>query len=57
MDYKKFHLKRLKNELLNRNKLSDSSSNDYKYLDIVKSAVEDPVVYETFRNNPGYKNI
>ncbi len=57
MDYKKFHLKRLKNELLNRNKLSDSSSNDYKYLDIVKSAVEDPVVYETFRNNPGYKDI
>ena len=44
MDYKKFHLKRLKNELLNRNKLSHSSSNDYKYLDIVKSAVEDPVV-------------
>ena len=57
MDYKKFHLKRLKNELLNRNKLSDSSSSDYEYLDVVRSAINDSEAYKSFRSNPGYKDI
>ena len=57
MDYKKFHLKRLKNELISNNKLSDSSSSHYKYLDVVQSAITDPEVYKTFRSNPGYKDI
>ena len=57
MNYKKFHLRRLKNELLNNNSLSDSSSSDYKYLDVVRSAISNPEVYEKFRSNPGYKDI
>mgnify|MGYP001157103995 FL=1 len=57
MNYKKFHLRRLKNELLNSNSSSDSSSSDYKYLDVVRSAINNPEVYEKFRSNPGYKDI
>lgn len=57
MQYKKFHLKRLYKELKTNSDFSDSSSNEYKYLNVVNQAINDSKVFENFRSNPGYRDI
>ena len=57
MKYKKFHLKRLLNELQNRFKESDSSSDQYNYIDIVEEAVASETSFNIFRSDQRYKDI
>ena len=57
MQYKKYHFNRLLKEFKNRLKGSDSSLEEYKYLDIVEQAVKDEATFKIFRSIPGYKDI
>ena len=56
MQNKKYHLKRLKKELLSQSSKSDSD-NTYGYKDIVIDAVNDQDTFSNFRNNQQYKEI
>jgi len=56
MQNKKYHLKRLKNELLSQSLKSDSE-NTYGYTEIVTAAVNDEDTFSNFRNNQQYKEI
>ena len=56
MQNKKYHLKRLKNELLSQSLKSDSD-NTYGYTEIVTAAVNDEDTFSNFRNNQQYKEI
>ena len=49
MQNKKYHLKRLKKELLSQSSKSDSD-NTYGYKDIVIDAVNDQDIFSNFRN-------
>ena len=57
MQYKKYHLNRLFREFKNRLKDSDSSLDEYNYLDIVERAVKDEATFTIFRSIPGYRDI
>ena len=48
MQYKKYHFNRLLKEFKNRLKGSDSSLEEYKYLDIVEQAVKDNAIFKIF---------
>ena len=56
MQNKKYHLKRLKKELLSQSSKSDSD-NTYGYTEIVTAAVNDEDTFSNFRNNQQYKEI
>lgn len=56
MKYKKFHLKRLLNELKTDNYLSESSLNK-NYLNFVREANLNQEVYDSFRNSQKYKEV
>jgi len=50
MQNKKYHLKRLKKELLSKS-LNSDSDNTHGYTEIVTDAVNDEDIFFSFRNN------
>ena len=57
MKYKKFHFKRLIRELKYGSRNSESSTEEFQYVDIVKKAVEDDEIFKNFRSEKSYKDI
>ena len=56
MQNKKYHLKRLKNELLSQSLKSDSD-NTYGYTEIVTAAVNDEDTFSNFRVLPKFTTM
>ena len=57
MKYKKYHFKRLLKEFKNSLKGSDSSLDEYEYIEVVERAVIDETTFKIFRSIPGYRDI
>jgi len=57
MEYKRYHLNRLFNELKNRLEESDSSSSHYGYVDFIERCIQDEEIFKTFRGESAYKDI
>ena len=57
MDYKKYHIKRLIRELQTNISGSDSSSNEYQYVNFVEAAIKNQEVFNSFRNDSRYRDI
>tara|TARA_X000001036_G_C20679934_1_gene805529 strand:+ start:1104 stop:1919 length:816 start_codon:yes stop_codon:yes gene_type:complete len=57
MEYKKYHIKRLLRELQTNISGSDSSSNEYQYVNFVEAAINNQEVFNSFRNDSRYRDI
>jgi hypothetical protein len=57
MKYKKYHIKRLLQELQTNVGGSDSSSSEYQYVNFVESALKDEEIFNSFRSDSRYRDI